>query len=80
MMKSFLNPEGHQNCISGSKVTIILPKRLILPIGGVALGRVCACSLRPALFGHIINTVLPDNAKTFILEEIKHNVEDDNWT
>ena len=31
----------HQNCIFSSKVTAILLKRLILPIGGVALGRVC---------------------------------------
>ena len=45
----FLNPEGHQNPISGSKGTIILLKGLILPNGGVALGRVCACSLRSRL-------------------------------
>ena len=38
VMKSFLNPEGHQNCMSGEKVTIILLKALILPIGkGVRL-------------------------------------------
>ena len=36
-MKSFLNPEGHQNRISNGKVTVILLKGLILPIGGVAL-------------------------------------------
>ena len=43
VMRSFLNPEGHQNCVSGSKVTVILLNGLILPIGVVALGRVCAC-------------------------------------
>ena len=36
MIKNFLNPEGHQNCISGSKVTAILQKGLILPIGGAS--------------------------------------------
>ena len=49
VMKSVLYPEMHQNCISGSKVTVILLKGLILPIGGVALERVCACSLRSRL-------------------------------
>ena len=41
--------EGHQNPISGSKVTTILLKGWIFPIGGLALGRVCACSLRNRL-------------------------------
>ena len=49
MKKTFLNPEGYQNPISGSKVTVILLKGLIFPIGGVASGRVCACSLRSRL-------------------------------
>ena len=48
-MKSFLNLEGHYNRISGSKVTVVLLKGLILPIGWVALGRVCACSHRSRL-------------------------------
>ena len=39
---------GHQNCIIGSKLTAILINGLILPIGGVASGRVCACTLQPA--------------------------------
>ena len=52
-MKSFLNLEGHQNCISGSKVMVILLNGLILHIGGVASGRVCACSLRNRLFFYI---------------------------
>ena len=37
-----LNPEGHQNSITGSKVTAILVKWYILPIGGVASERVRA--------------------------------------
>ena len=32
--------------IDGSKVTAILLKEWILPIGGVALGKVCACRER----------------------------------
>ena len=42
VIKNFLNPKGHQNPISGSKVT--------------ALGRVCACRLRSRLvcsYSHI---------------------------
>ena len=37
-IKDFLNPEGHQNPISGSKVTAILLKGWILPIDGASLG------------------------------------------
>ena len=36
MIKSFLNPEGYQNPFSGSKVTAILLKGWILPIGGAS--------------------------------------------
>ena len=36
-----LNPEGRQICNIGSEVTVIMTKGLILPIGGVASGRVC---------------------------------------
>ena len=49
VMKTFLNPEGHKNRTRGSKVTAILLKGWILLIGGVALGRVFACSLRSRL-------------------------------
>ena len=35
MIKNFLNPKGHQYPISGSKVTAILLKGLILPIVGL---------------------------------------------
>ena len=35
-----LNLEGHQNCTTGSRVTTIFLKGGILPIGGVASGRV----------------------------------------
>ena len=41
--------------MSGLKVRVILLKRLILPLGGVALGRVCACSLR-SIFVYKINS------------------------
>ena len=49
VIKNFLNPEEHQNPISGSKGTAILLKGWILSIGGASLGRVCACSLRSRL-------------------------------
>ena len=35
-IKNFLNPEGHQNPISGSIVTAILMKGWILPIAGAS--------------------------------------------
>ena len=38
VIKNFLNPEGHQNPISGSKVMAILLKGCILPIGGASAG------------------------------------------
>ena len=34
MLKNFLNPKGHQNPTNGSKVTAILLKGWLLPIGG----------------------------------------------
>ena len=41
LLYDILNPKGFKNCIFGSKVTAILPDGWILPIGGVALERVC---------------------------------------
>ena len=46
MTKNFLNPKGHQNVISGSKVTAILLKGWILPISGVSVGE--GLRLQPA--------------------------------
>ena len=46
IFKEILNPEGHPNHITGSKVTAILLNGWILPIGGASSGRVCSCSLR----------------------------------
>ena len=54
-----INPEGHQNRIGGSKVTTILRKGWILHIGGVASGRVCACSLRSRLVHRLCCAVFP---------------------
>ena len=45
VITNFLNLEGHHNWISALIVTVILLKGLIFLIGGVALGRVCVCSL-----------------------------------
>ena len=36
VIKTFLNPKGHQNPINGSKVTAILLNGWILPIGGAS--------------------------------------------
>ena len=38
VIQNYLNPAGHQNPISGSKVTAILLNRWILPIGGASAG------------------------------------------
>ena len=46
VIKNFLNPEGHQNPISGSKITAMLLKGWILPIGGVSSGE--GLRLQPA--------------------------------
>ena len=59
MINNFLNPEGHQNPFSGSKVTVTLLNGWIWPIGGVALGRVCVCSLRSRLVFGILKIFLP---------------------
>ena len=40
-----LNPKGHPNRITGSKITAILVNGWILLIGVASSGRVCACSL-----------------------------------
>ena len=49
IFSEILNPEGHPNCITGSKVTSILLHGWILPVGGASPGRVFACSLRSIL-------------------------------
>ena len=45
-----LNPKKHQNCITYSKVTAILLNGWILPVGGVASGRVCVQPAKQACF------------------------------
>ena len=50
VITNFLNPKGHQNPISDSKVTVILLKGLILSIGGVASGRVSPAACAAGLF------------------------------
>ena len=49
IFQEILNPEGHPNCFTGTKVAVILLNGWILPIGGASSGRVCACSLRSRL-------------------------------
>ena len=55
MSKNFLNPGGHQNPISGSKVKAVLLKGWNLPIGKASVGRVCVCSLRSRLVSQWIS-------------------------
>ena len=49
IFKEILNPEGHQNRITDTKVTAILLNGWILPIGETSSGRVGSCSLRSRL-------------------------------
>ena len=49
MIKNFLNPEGHHNPLSGSKVMAILLKGWIWPIVGASAGEDRPCSLRRRL-------------------------------
>ena len=46
MIKNFLNLKRHQTPTSASKVTAILLKGWILPIGGASAGEGLPCSLR----------------------------------
>ena len=46
VIKNFVNPKGHQNPISGLKVTAIILKGCILPIGGASAGE--GLCLQPA--------------------------------
>ena len=45
-----LNSEGHPNRITGTKSTAILLNVWILPVGGVALGRVCTQPAKQSCF------------------------------
>ena len=73
--QQFLKPEGHPNPISNSKITAILLKGLILPICGIALGRMCACSLRSRLvYSHLDLLLTLNNLKpTFNIRQTLHN-------
>ena len=54
IFQEILNSKGHPNRITGSKVTAILLKEWILPIGGASSGRVCICRQRSRLVYLII--------------------------
>ena len=53
-IKTFLNTEGHQIPISGSKVTAILLKGSIWPIGGASLGE----GLRSTGLPRLVNSAI----------------------
>ena len=65
IFQEILNPKGHPNRITGSKVTAILLKGWILPIGGASSGRVCVCSLRGRLV-RTINAVFGYKSSNFL--------------
>ena len=44
-VQGILNLKRYQNCITGAKVKVLLLSGWILPIVGVALERVCICSM-----------------------------------
>ena len=54
ILMKILNPEGHPNRITGSKVTAILLNGWILPIGGASSGRVCAAGLLSTRIQHCL--------------------------
>ena len=60
---AILNPEGHQNNCIGFKVTEILLNGWILPTGGGASGRVCACSHFEPVFYCENQLVPPDHRR-----------------
>ena len=70
VIKKSLNLEGHQNPISGSEVTAILLKGWFWPIGVVASGRVCVCSLRSRLVS-LHNSFFTQFGKFFLFLFIK---------
>ena len=55
MLQEILNPEGHQNRMTGIKATAILLNEWIFPVGGVASGRVCAQLAKQACFIYILS-------------------------
>ena len=62
MFYEITNMKGHQNCMIGSKVTVILIDMWILPIHGVTSGGACACME--------VTTELKVYASTFYCSEI----------
>ena len=71
VVKTFLNPEGHHNCTIGSKVTVILLKGWILPIGGAASERVCDQQGLVYRCWHLISSQNTRKTKTISLQAEK---------
>ena len=74
VIKNFLNPDRHQNPIRRSKVTTILLKGWICPIGEVACGRVCSCSMRSRLVSMYFHPQCSDRVQCY-LRWFLHTVE-----
>ena len=60
-VRDILNLKGCGNCILVSKVMVMWLNLCILPIGGVSLGRICACTLlsRLALWRKLEKSNIP---------------------
>ena len=67
LVRISLNPQVHQNCITGSIVTQILLEGGTFPIGRVALGKVCTCSL-PSRFVLKVVATLGDGLQLFVID------------
>ena len=63
VIKNFLNPRGQQHFISGSKVTTILLKEWILPIGGALAGE--GLHLQPAQQACFLESTFLDKVLCF---------------
>ena len=62
MINNFLNPKGHLNPTSGSKVSAILQKGWIWPTGGVASGEgPCLQAAQQACFVVVITLKMSKN-------------------
>ena len=80
MIKNFLNPERHHNPFSGSKVTAILLKGWILPIGEATSGRVCSCSLSSRLvYEYSLQSEVPSPIRFKIKGGLVQALHTDGW-
>ena len=71
VIKTILNPEGHQNLISGSKATAISLKGCILPIGGASSVEGLRSTGIPRLVWRYLIKIMTIRLKYFKDESVK---------